>query len=413
MRRYGYLVLLAALYAGPIQATPPPADEKPAAATPIRSQAELETWLRQQQRAGQPTPFDRMTPGGRERFLSGGLGFGSKGLASLNPTVLSEELDPVDIRAVLALFFADPDAYLRLVPQADPRTRAIATQRRNGISDIEHRYNHFYLRDTRSQESGRMSDLELAAATEQAYEAEFAGADDDAKLRAYNDSDLQLLLRAAREATQYSDSGSLADRALAFFDEYERRGLAADEDVARIFDVLLAARRFDAAREFAARHPNADLPELPAIKDEAASGTPTLWEFSEDGKQLTRRALDLKPTQILVTAGCHFSADAAEDISADPMLGPVFRHHAHWLSLAPGRESLGALVDWNRKHPQARMTPIHDREEWLIIRNWDMPVFHIVRDGKIVESVTGWPRNPQENREPLIAALKRAGLLSE
>src|SRR3546814_10826093 len=61
-----------------------------------------------------------------------------------------------------------------------------------------------------------------------------------------------------------------------------------------------------------------------------------------EGNRLTRTAIDLEQTQKRVTAGCHFSVDAAEDISADPVLGPVFARHAHWLVSTPGIESIDA-----------------------------------------------------------------------
>jgi len=129
------------------------------------------------------------------------------------------------------------------------------------------------------------------------------------------------------------------------------------------------------------------------------------------GRRLTRTAIDLEPTQILVTAGCHFSADAAEDISADPVLGPVFARHAHWLVGTPGVESIDAVRQWNQRFPDAQAEMIHDRGEWAIFPIWSMPTFHIVRDGKVVETVKGWPRSPASSRQPLIDALRRAGLL--
>src|SRR3546814_1312882 len=58
------------------------------------------------------------------------------------------------------------------------------------------------------------------------------------------------------------------------------------------------------------------------------------------------------------------SADAAEDISADPVLGPVFARHVHWLVSTPGNESIDAARDWNRRFPDAQVEMIHDRGEW-------------------------------------------------
>src|SRR3546814_13855955 len=83
--------------------------------------------------------------------------------------------------------------------------------------------------------------------------------------------------------------------------------------------------------------------------------------MNAEGNRLTRTAIDLEPTQILVTAGCHFSVDAAEDISADPVLGPVFARHAHWLVSTPGIESIDAARAWNQRLPDAQVGMMHAR----------------------------------------------------
>src|SRR3546814_3469816 len=79
----------------------------------------------------------------------------------------------------------------------------------------------------------------------------------------------------------------------------------------------------------------------------------------------------------------------------------------------PGIESIDAARDWNQRLPDAQVEMIHDRGEWSIFPTWSMPKFHIVRDGKVIETVKGWPRSPASNRQPLIDALRRAGLRSE
>src|SRR3546814_6511867 len=56
---------------------------------------------------------------------------------------------------------------------------------------------------------------------------------------------------------------------------------------------------------------------------------------------------------------------------------------------------------------------IHDRGEWSIFPTWSVPRFHIVRGGKVIEVVEGWPRSPASSRRLLIDALHRAGLLRE
>src|SRR3546814_2240239 len=74
---------------------------------------------------------------------------------------------------------------------------------------------------------------------------------------------------------------------------------------------------------------------------------------------------------------------------------------------------LDAARDWNRRFPDAQVEMIHDRGEWSILPTWSMPKFHIVRGGKVIETVKGWPRSPTSHRQPLIDALRRAGLLEQ
>lgn len=132
------------------------------------------------------------------------------------------------------------------------------------------------------------------------------------------------------------------------------------------------------------------------------------------GKAMIRTVFDLAPAQILVIAGCHFSEDAAEDISSDPVLGPVFAAHAQWLMLPPGQENLDAVRRWDSRFPKAQAAMLYSREEWTLLpETWRMPTFLIVRDGKVIDRITGWPRNPSGNRQPLIDALTRARFLSQ
>src|SRR3546814_13516478 len=73
--------------------------------------------------------------------------------------------------------------------------------------------------------------------------------------------------------------------------------------------ILLAGRRFEQARRFTASHPDAGLSALPAFEDPLASDAQaTVRRMNAEGNRLTRTAIDLHPTQVPVTAGCHFPA---------------------------------------------------------------------------------------------------------
>ena len=257
----------------------------------------------------------------------------------------------------------------------------------------------------------RPDDLAYAINMRREYEANFSqinGADD---LRAASDANLALHWQAVSSTAFYSADGGVADAAVRVHAELERRGVADAKATDRVFNALLKARRFDAARDFAARHPDANLAAVPQFIDTDTGDMASAWQFSADGSKAKRIGIDLTPLQIIVVAGCHFSEDAAREIAIDPLLGPVFSRHARWLSRQPGGEKLDALAEWNRNHPHAPMLAIHDRSEWALISEWVMPTFAIVKDGKVIDSTKGWSSDEPEFRAQLITLLERTALL--
>ena len=262
-----------------------------------------------------------------------------------------------------------------------------------------------------SQQWPRPDDLTYATNMKLEYESAFGEIDDVGHLRGESAEDLKLHWRAVENTAFYSTDGDVTDVALRVYAELERRGLADNKAATSIFNSLLKARRFDAARTFAAARPEAKLPAVPDFIDTDTGESPSAWRFDANGGKAERIGMDLQPLQIVVVAGCHFSADAAKDIAGDAVLGPVFARHARWLSPQPGSERLDELAEWNRAHPQTPMLPIHERREWALIPQWVMPTFAIVKDGKIIDSTDGWDNTDPESRKQLIALLKRTGLL--
>jgi len=369
----------------------------------LRSQADLDAYLAVNK--GRDTSFDLLPPLTRQRFLSS-LRFGSKGLGGFGVDDLAMELTPAEVERVLALF--DVAEYAKMVPsrhQDGPpawRVAALLPGRAEMGFDVLHR-----IAEAASDDSGKLHGAfaELFGAMPQPPEA----------LARMPDRELIFLLRSVELTMSVAVTSDDVERMRLIVAEMQRRRIAQTSDLASVLDAMLKVRRFEDARHFAREHAHAGLPSVPAMLDNIGSNTsmPTVWRASRDGAIFTRTPLDLGRTSILVTAGCHFSVDAAEDLSRDPLLGPVFAEHAHWLVLPPGDEKLDAIRDWNRRFPQAQAEPIHDRLEWASVLpgGWEMPVFFVVRDGRIVERITGWPRNPASNRQALIDTLTRTGLL--
>jgi hypothetical protein len=247
----------------------------------------------------------------------------------------------------------------------------------------------------------------LAAAFRELY----PDAGEPGTLRASDEGSLHLRFDDAQLANLYRPDPYAFAAMQASLGELERRNAAKPEELLRMRNALLAARRFDEAASFSKTHPEAGFAPLPRFVDagNVAAGQPTAWRDAGNGR-FERIGLDLGPTQVLVMAGCHFSGDAAREIAADPVLGPAFRAHATWLGTPPGNEDPADVAEWNRAHPQAPMLTLYDRAEWPMFPHWRMPTFFVMREGRIVGSVVGW--KPADAREALIAMLREAGLLS-
>lgn len=245
----------------------------------------------------------------------------------------------------------------------------------------------------------------------------FPEARDPAALSHLPDHDLWLLFRAACHANFFVAESSRATALLSIFEELDKRGLATDEDARDVHGALLSAHLFDQANHLASTNADAGLDPLPlllSIQDN--SGGPSVWHWESDtsGTEAWGRIpIDLAPVQLLVISGCHNAEDAARDIANDPVLAPAFSQHARWLALQPCMESFDAVREWNQRNPAAVMDMIYDRREWAQFGVWAMPTFAVVKDGRVVESLSGWPRGDTAHRDALLAMLRRAGLLPD
>lgn len=387
---------------GTAQATQTPVARNvaPAQVTPIRSQQALDAYLKAHPVA--TTPLGKLPPLARQRFLDS-LVFGERGLAGFDASDLSTELTGEDIAALLALF--DARDYAGMVTPRHPIASARWRDQADSPGPLETGFDPLY-------RASRAGDERTARRLFDAMMAKSAGS--PKAIGSLPERELVYLTRALELLTAEDATQADVARLQAVVAAMQARGIAQPQDHRMLYDLLLRTRQFDAARSYTSTHPNAGLPNLPRLIDPLGAAAPahTVWRASADGSALTRSALDLRPTRILVTAGCHFSSDAAEDISGDPLLGPAFAAHAQWLMLPPGREDQDAIRDWNRRFPDAQAKQIYDRNEWsLFPAGWRMPVFFIVREGQVIDRVEGWRRGSDAGRQKLVDALRRAGLL--
>ncbi|WP_254458141.1 hypothetical protein [Xanthomonas sacchari] len=367
---------------------------------PIRSPTQLQAYLRTH--AGQPTPLDALAPGARERFLDG-LVFGRNGLGGFDTQDLPQ-LTRAQGRALLALFGVERYAETLSHWAAQPRAHNPAAM----IGDLERRYNQYNREFDNQHRAQRDPWPTLRSALPEAF--------DPAAIAQLDDAALDLLYRAVVATYALRPTSAGLDAQLQLLARLRQRGQATATQLEAAGNALLLAHRVEDARQLLAAGGSAQWPHWLRIDDPLGTRAhgPTLWSLDTDGRTLRRQRIDLRLTQLLITAGCHFATDAARAIAADPELGPAFRRHALWLTLPPGNEDLDALHAWNRTHPQTPLHPLYDVQEWpLLPREWRMPTFLLVRDGKVIAQLQGWPADDGAQRSALKAMLRGAGLLQD
>lgn len=151
---------------------------------------------------------------------------------------------------------------------------------------------------------------------------------------------------------------------------------------------LLAARRFEEANALRARMDTPG-PVLPTIRGDTMMARPLL-RLAEPGV-VERAALATDGVHVIamVHPYCGFSRRALEEIVDNPdyaWLQPhlqlVVQNGQNW----PEQD----MRDWNRAHPALPMQAAVSDPSWIGFDLSSTPVFHLVRDGKVIGTASGW-----------------------
>ena len=363
------------------------------AALVVRSAAQLETVL------SQPTPLDALTPYGKRRFLQS-LAWGEQGIVGFSPDVLVRELEPEQIAVVLAFLGASDYLPMLLERVSGPPLRLPAPS-----ADGEARLNQLIrVQADKTVDAGRMA---------RHFETLFGERMSGTKLRTLPLGDLPLYFDAAHRAVfGRPDAAASRDFALVY-EEMRRRGI----DTRRTFDKamlghLLEARRFDAARALVAGKPHLAGTIVPTVRDPLgpAFAGRSAYRYKAATQTLVREALPQAAgieLVMVVDAGCAFSARALAALQEDATLR-VRLQKAGLILIIPPRASIAVdfIDEWNRANPAIPMRVPYSVEEWQAVDVADVPRFFVLKEGKVVGQLSGWPE--EGNKAALIALLDRA-----
>lgn len=383
------------------------AQAAPPARPVVRSAAELGAVLA----SGQRTPLDAFTPYGKRSFLRS-LYWSERGLGSIGRTSLVRELDAQQIAAVLALL--DASAYL---PTLTGDLVGPPLRLPTPAADIEARYEQL-LRFDREQSQRRSSAPDAvtavdAAPLERRYAALFGEGMSGTRLRTLSTGDLPLYFDAAALVSQGRPASPASRHLGMVYEELRRRGI----DTRRSFDgqmlgQLLEARHYEKARAFVDGKPHLAGTVIPTLRDPLgpAFRGRSVYRYDAEARSLTREALP-QPAEaelvMVVDAGCRFSANALAALHDDA----AFRARLQEVGLVlitPPRAPIAFhfIEDWNKANPTIPIRVPYSVEEWQAVDIANVPRFFLLKEGKVVDQLTGWP--PEGNQAALIALLDRA-----
>ena len=370
-------------------------------ATPITSRAALDAY--QRDTPPESSPLSWLTPGARRRFIDS-LVYREHGLGGMSLADLRYELTREQAYAVLQLFGAQNYA-IDLDALTTPAPKAAST------STLEPAYDRLLKAVEQAEVDGAQRPT-----VAQEYAADFAPAQNDAQRHALDDRDAEFLFRAAILAFRMTSQVSYLTDVRHDFAELQRRHRIDRPQLGDFHDALLTAHHDDEARALLAAHPALERNPPPSMRtfNRVRKGQPSLWVATPDTRkrELVRFRFNIRaPSQVIVLAstGCHFSATAAHDLEADPLLRDLFREFGQWVAPPDEVTAFDAVRDWNQAHPALRLGIAYDNATLPMVERIETPVFYFLDHGTVVDTVVGWP--PGGNLDAIRRGLRKIDLL--
>ena len=228
------------------------------------------------------------------------------------------------------------------------------------------------------------------------------------------DQDMGTLLVASMTAAGLANDRNIAKHARAIFDEMADRSLLAEKRYADMQQLYVNLRDFQAARAFHAafgeRHSLDAIPEISSVDGFEPAKRSILVPVGKDALQ--HRNFDAALDDfVLVVADplCHFTLDAAIAIGNDAGLHAYFAEHSRWMAPYGVRLDTSLIDTWNGRFPAHPMVLVDDIGTWPDIDFWGTPTFYVFVQGRVVETIRGWPREGRADELKRALGLTRTG----
>ncbi|MEG0184915.1 MAG: hypothetical protein RR704_15865 [Stenotrophomonas sp.] len=221
--------------------------------------------------------------------------------------------------------------------------------------------------------------------------------------------DLRMLLRATHAAAVASKHSRYSGIAQRIGMQLKGRGALQSADIrdgARIAMISRDGSALTSGSMWSSAFNGARPPTLPK-----ATADVDYWTPDPDGAGYGKATAEIASLDILVIAHptCGFTRAAADAAQTDPELRSMLSgRRALWLSPQDGTLDPRVFIDWRERHPDLPIHIVGRQSGFPELGYWGTPTFYILRDGKVVARVVGWPSGG--NKAALQKAFADAGI---
>ncbi|WP_313438071.1 hypothetical protein [Stenotrophomonas sp.] len=211
--------------------------------------------------------------------------------------------------------------------------------------------------------------------------------------------------KAAALFANYVPDAEPLRNALVQYELLIERGTAGPEHHRRLIGLHVARGDFTEAERLRRRWLSS-LPALPrVIPGRFPPGLP-VYAVHADGS-LVRDSIRPNGDQVvaIVHPRCGHSRRALQSIVAQPAYQDL---RAKLILVVPSGPYWAGdgIAEWNQLHPGLPMRVMYADKRWADFDRQQTPVFHLVREGRVIETGTGW-RGTGEEVAPIMRALRR------
>lgn len=202
------------------------------------------------------------------------------------------------------------------------------------------------------------------------------------------DARLQDLFESTALIAFYARDPATLARLQCLYDALVARDLAAEPQHRSMRGALIALQRFAQANALNGRLSSTPAP-LPEIRGTPLPGKPVLRVNSLAQVERAVLAEDGLRVVAVVHPYCGFSRRALQAITTEPQYAWLRDHLQLVVPIGqawPGQE----MLEWNAAHPTLPMQPMVTDASWQVLDTGQTPVFYLLRDGKVIDTVTGW-----------------------